>query len=108
MKKLYFSIFFVSKFILTICSKEASLEVTTKLNLVNPTGVSVKKILSSNKTIDFNLSNLKKEEVKVYIKESENSKVDISFDKNSAHGKVSLNTKNNSLKDKVTLRVVYN
>ncbi|MGL5545149.1 MAG: hypothetical protein ACRDB6_08585 [Cetobacterium sp.] len=105
MKRLYFFTFFVLNFLSTFSSNGVSVDVCTKLNLVKPANVVIKKVTKSDE-LDFKLDNSKEEAIKVYIKES-NSNTKIYNTKN-INGKLALNSKQTNLKNKVTVRVMYN
>ncbi|WP_297433703.1 hypothetical protein [uncultured Cetobacterium sp.] len=106
MKRLYFFSFFVLNFILTFSSKDTTVDIYTKLNLINPTKIVVKKISNENE-LNFNLDNFKEEPVRVYIKEFNNNNINL-YNKREINGKLALNSKENTLKGKVTVRVMYN
>lgn len=106
MKRLYFFSFFVLNFILTFSSKDTGVDIYTKLNLINPTKIAIKKI-SNEKGLNFKLDNFKEEPVRVYIKELNNNNINL-YNKKDINGKLALNSKENTLKGKVTVRVMYN
>ncbi len=105
MKKFYFFSFFVLNFIFTLGSNNnANIDISTRLNLINPSKIEVKK-MSNEDVLNFKLDNSKEEQVKVYIKELNNIK---SYNEKDISGKLVLNSKQNNLKGKVTVRVMYN
>lgn len=105
MKKFYFFSFFVLNFIFTLGSNNnANIDISTRLNLINPSKIEVKK-MSNEDVLNFKLDNSKEEQVKVYIKELNNIK---SYNEKDISGELVLNSKQNNLKGKVTVRVMYN
>ena len=107
MKRLYFFSFFVLNFILTFSSKDTTIDIYTKLNLITPTKLVIKKISDEN-GLDFKLDNFKEEPVRVYIKELNNKNNMNLYNKKDINGRLILNSKENNLKGKVTMRVMYN
>ena len=104
MKRFYFFSFFVLNFIFAFSSNSNTVDISTKLNLINPTNIKLKKV-SNEDVLNFNLHNSKEESIKVYIKELDNINL---YNTKDISGKLVLNSKQNNLKSKVTVRVMYN
>ncbi|MCQ8212738.1 hypothetical protein NON08_09430 [Cetobacterium somerae] len=106
MKSLCFFIFFILNFILTFSSKDMNVDIYTKLNLITPTKIAIKKIANTNE-LSFKLENSKEEAVRVYIKELHNDNINL-YNKKDIDGKLALSSIENNFKGKVTVRVMYN
>ncbi|MGL4652187.1 hypothetical protein [Cetobacterium sp.] len=105
MKGLFFFVFFILHSILAISATNTSVDISTKLTLINPTRISIKE-LSNNDEINFKLDNLKEESVKVYIKEfGDDTKL---YNSKNINVKLALNLNQSGLSKKRTVRVMYN
>lgn len=103
MKRLYFFGFFVLNFIFALGSNNhTTIDISTKLNLINPSRVELK---SNDDVLNYKLDNSNEEPVKVYIKELNNINL---HNQKYISGKFVLNSKQSNLKGKVTVRVLYN